>query len=323
MCAALLCTRAVAQMPHDPFHPDSLRDGVAFLASDSMQGRWSGSKECMTAARYIARRFADAGLEPMYDGRFLWPFNGEGDLRTHNVFAVIPGGAKAHEWVLFSAHYDHIGTVQTAQSIQADRGHPQRDKIFNGANDNASGVAGLIAIAEQAARDTTIERTLVFAAFSGEEIGLLGSYAAARAMPVGRIVAQINLEMLGRPEKRLGNHPFVNGSGFSTLRDVLNAALAGTDTTKGEYFSKDIFGSENVFYRSDNYPFYRQGVTAAHTVFVTVPDDVYYHTVDDETETLDFSAMSEVLKKLYRACGPLMDGTATPTKPAKRRARRP
>lgn len=287
-----------------------------------MQGRWSGSKECLVAARYIARRLGDAGLEPLYNGRFLWHFSGEGGLRAHNVFAVIPGGAKAHEWILFSAHYDHIGTEQTAASIRAGFGYPQRDKIFNGANDNASGVAGLIAIAEQAAKDTNIERTLVFAAFSGEELGLLGSYAAADTMAVSRIVAQINLEMLGRPMKKSGNRPFISGSGFSTLRDVLNESLARTDTSEKEYFTKDIFGGEDIFYRSDNYPFYRRGVIAAHTVCVTVPNDVYYHTVDDEIETLDFPSMSDVLRKIYRACGSLMDGSATPGKPVKRRANR-
>ncbi len=313
----------VSAQTGDPFHPDSLRATVSFLANDSMQGRWSGSKECLAAARYIARRFADAGLEPLYNNRFLWSFSKDNGLRTHNVLAVIPGGARAHEWILFSAHYDHIGTEGTAKSIGAGLGFPQRDKIFNGANDNASGVAGLIAIAEQAAGDTGVERTLVFAAFSGEELGLLGSYAAADTMPVGRIVAQVNLEMLGRPMKSLRGRPYISGSDYSTLRNILNAELTRTDSASRDYFVKDLFERDNIFYRSDNYPFYRRGVLAAHTISTTDPTDMYYHTVDDELETLDFSSMSEVLRKIYRACGPLMDGTATPTKPAKRRARRP
>jgi len=316
-------TSAWAQKEPDPFHPDSLRATVSALSHDSMAGRWSGTQEAHRAAQYIAKRFVSAGLRRFINQRFLWYFEHTNGLRAANVFAVVPGRSKAGEWILISAHYDHIGTLETAASINAGFSSGGKDKIFNGANDNASGVAGLLALAQAAARDTTIERTVIFAAFTGEELGLLGSRAAADSLDVRRIVAHINLEMLGRPHTLPGGRPFISGSSRSTLLQILNETLAAADTSAAvrDFFQKDRFEQDQIFYRSDNYPFYQAGVVGAHTICGTSPVDVFYHTPDDEIETLDFEAMSVGLRNLYSAAGALFRGTATPIKPPRRRAR--
>jgi hypothetical protein len=125
----------------------------------------------------------------------------------YNVAGVLPGKSKPEEIILFSAHYDHEGVFIRGK---------KKDSIMNGANDNASGIAALLQLASYFAQRNNNERTLMFCAFSGEELGLLGSKYFVLQMDTKKIIAGINIEMIGIPQ--YGNkNVFITGYDQSTL----------------------------------------------------------------------------------------------------------
>ena len=168
-----------------------------------------------------------------------------------NVLAKLPGrGPRAGESLVFGAHYDHEGI-----------GRPENgDSIYNGAEDNASGTAAMLGAAEGIARSgARPSRTIVFAAFIGEEEGLLGSEALVLAPPaaVGKVVGMVNadyLNLYGRT-RDIGTL----GNDLSTLGDAL-AAAARAESLTVRVDPDDIARSR--FFRSDNYPFARAGIPA-------------------------------------------------------------
>jgi Zn-dependent M28 family amino/carboxypeptidase len=185
-------------------------------------------------------------------------------------------------YVVVSAHYDHVGTKAEGEG----------DLIWNGANDNASGVASLIGIADVLARSKP-GRTVVFIAFYGEEKGMQGSryYAANPVFPLEATVAQINIEQTGRPDDIDGpNERTLNVTGFdySEVAGILGAAAEplGVRVVKRERWS------EMAFERSDNEALAKKGVPA-HTISVAYmfPD---YHKASDHWDKLDYENMSKV-----------------------------
>lgn len=298
------------------FHPDSLGAIVEYLASDSLKGRYSGSEGCTQAAAFIAREFAKAGLAAAdgNDGYFM-----RVTKTWKNVAGVIPGKSKTDELIIFSAHYDHIGTAKTNPRPDVG-GHAKArrgDTIYNGANDNASGVSALISLAKYFAGRNNNERTLLFVAFAGEELGLKGSeYFAARIEPEA-VKTVINIEMIGRPD---GNSkaPYFTGSQESNLYLLLNKRLYATDPEKYKrhFILRDNFHEEKLFFRSDNYPFAQLGIPA-YSFMATNPADKYYHSLADESSTLDYEFMSSIVEAIATSCEGLVNGEDTPSRIAK------
>jgi Zn-dependent M28 family amino/carboxypeptidase len=172
-----------------------------------------------------------------------------------NVLARLPGSdpALAGEVVLISAHHDHLGQHAAAETGQ--------DVIYNGAVDNASGVAALLAIARAAALlETRPRRTLLFAALAAEEQGLLGSRHLARNLPVkpGRVAANVNIDGLNV----LGRTRDLNviGLGKSNVDDYVQALAR----LQGRVVLPDQFPDRGFFYRSDQFSFAKQGIPAAY-----------------------------------------------------------
>jgi Zn-dependent M28 family amino/carboxypeptidase len=288
---------------------------VQTLAADSFQGRLTGSIQASKAALLISDAFKNAGALPIAgnDG-YIMPFTTSDKITAFNVVAALPGHSKAQELVLFSAHYDHIGTKGHSIPIQvADRGgFTKGDTVFNGANDNASGISALIHLARYFAQNPNRERTIVFIAFSGEEEGLLGSKHLAAAFDPKAVTAMINMDMVGRPFSRSYSNPYLTGSELSNLQQLLNKKLFEQAPQYGEhYFESDYLNREHLYSRSDNYPFAQQGIIA-HTIMTSSPFDVYYHTVKDEWETLDFPYMAEVVKAIALASAGLVNGDDNP-----------
>lgn len=294
------------------FHPDSLRAIVEMLASDSMQGRLAGSGNDLSAARYISLQFA-AALEPVSDSGYYVPVKNRG----YNLIGMIRGRSKPAELVLFSAHYDHIGTKRSPKLMRGlpERGKPEKgDTIYNGANDDASGVAVLIALARYYSQLQNNERTLLFAAFSFEEWGLLGSQQFAPLLQADSIIAVVNLEMIGREGSRNKTHPYITGAGESDFIRLLNKRLHAANNSYGrKYFHEDPYYDEHLFERSDNYPFAQRGIPA-HTIMLTSPADKYYHSLNDEAWTLDFPLMSQITKAIALATAGLVSGEDTPSR---------
>ena len=292
-------------------HPDSLRNIVAVLASDSLEGRYTGSPGNEKAALFISNEFKKAGLHPLagFNGYFM-PLGGLGS----NVIGAIQGKSSPGQLVIFSAHYDHIGTHANTSprysvgSAKVEKG----DHIFNGANDDASGVAAVIALGRYFAKQEQPERTILFIAFTGEELGLKGSAVAATIFQPDSIVADINIEMIGRPYLA-NNKPYMTGHAYPELLKLMNKRLYLYNEKKyrRSYIQYDPFPDQNLFERSDNYSFAGKGVPA-HSVMVSSPLDEFYHNENDEAGTLDYNLMSEVIKAIAVGASGLLNGTDSP-----------
>jgi len=289
-----------------------LRSTIEFLASDSLKGRFTGSPEANKAANFIADEFRKAGMKaPDSSGKYLVPFSYFSYPVGNNVIGILPGSERPSELIFFSAHYDHIGTTAPNTYIKIGRRSPEngRDSIYNGANDNASGTASLISLARYFAAAKTNKRTLIFVAFSGEELGLIGSSAlAATLADPGSVTCVINLEMLGR-----GSSPFLTGSQLGDLRSILNKELARIDVNqfKKNFFRAERYREQNLFTRSDNYPFAKLKIPA-HTIMVGSDQDFYYHTVEDEPSTLNYRLIERVTRAIALAVMPIINGEITP-----------
>ena len=216
-----------------------------------------------------------------------------------NVVGMIPGH-RTDEFVLFSAHYDHIG-IRTAVD---------GDSIANGANDDASGTAAVVALGKYFASRGTPERTLLFAAFTAEEAGGYGSRHFSTQLNPDQIVAMFNIEMIGTPATEGPNTAWITGFERSTFGSLLQEAVIGTDYT----FYADPYTTQNLFYRSDNATLARLGVPA-HSISTTPIDvDPHYHQVTDHVETLDLDHMTNTVRAIAMGAETMISGVATPTR---------
>jgi Zn-dependent M28 family amino/carboxypeptidase len=232
----------------------------------------------------------------------------------YNVLAALPGKTKANEVIVFSAHYDHVGTFSSNPWRNENEYAIQNDTIYYGANDDASGVTALILLALFFAALNNNERTLVFVAFSGEELNLAGSHSLLLEIEPTNTVVQINIEMIGR-SKANKLHPFITGANLSNLKTLLNKTLYSLDSNRygKSFFVEDPYRSENLFYRSDNLWLAKKGIPG-HTIMLTSPHDIFYHSVDDEMDTIEFDILIQVIRALALGCEDIIRGTATPTR---------
>lgn len=279
---------------------DDLRHHIETLASDAMKGRATPSPELDEAAAYLATSMAEFGVEASPDGRRRVAVEcGAMGESAFNVLGVVPG--KTAEFVLVTAHYDHVGEARHGD-----------DRVFNGANDNASGVSAMLEIADVLAHaPSPPRRSVAFVGFCGEEQGLRGStaFVADPPLPLSSIVAVLNLEMLGHPDPDRPRRAWVTGHAYSTLRVWLDRG----GESEGVTF---VDGSEvgtvegDAFNRSDNYPFASAGIVA-HTI-AAGPLDEHYHAVSDEASRIDVDAMVPIVRALARATLDLANADARP-----------
>lgn len=292
---------------------------MEILAADSMEGRRTGTAGTARAARFIKGRFAAAGLEAAGDSGFyqLVPMGlverrgrtrprlleswaawdtlpPEGRIKEANIVGVLPGSDPVlkDEFILVTAHYDHVGVGRPVNG----------DSIYNGADDDASGTAALIWIAEKlAAADTSPARSIVFAAVTGEEMGLLGTrwYITDPPVPLESTVANLNIEMIGRPDGEIGpGRAWLTGFERTTMGEILVAAGLPVDP--------DPRPEQNYYERSDNIAFARQGIPA-HTLS-TFGEHPQYHTPEDEARFADPGHMAAMAELARRAVVILADG---------------
>jgi hypothetical protein len=210
-------------------------------------------------------------------------------VRVRNVAGILRGSDPTlrEEYVIISAHYDHLGVREGCG--------PTEDCIFNGANDDGSGTVGVIELAAAlSGLKTKPKRSILFLTFFGEELGLLGSryYGRRPLVPLARTIAQVNLEQIGRTDDSEGpqvSSAAVTGFDFSEV----GALLAASGTSVGVRIFKHPTNSDAFFSRSDNQALADVGVPA-HTVSTAYefPD---YHAVGDEWQKLDYENMGRVL----------------------------
>lgn len=218
-----------------------------------------------------------------------------------NVVGILPGKKKKNEIVIFSGHYDHLGVTKQPK---------QGDSIYNGANDDASGTTAVIELADYFSKQKNNGRTLVFAAFTAEEVGEYGSQYFSGQFDPEEVKAMFNIEMIGSESKWGGNSAFITGFERSDMGKVLQRNLAGSKFT----FYPDPYPEQQLFYRSDNASLARQGVPA-HTISTTQIDkDKYYHQLTDELSTIDIPNMVRIIKAIALSSTTIVDGTDTPSR---------
>ncbi|RYY48452.1 MAG: M20/M25/M40 family metallo-hydrolase [Chitinophagaceae bacterium] len=218
-----------------------------------------------------------------------------------NVIGILPGKSKKDEMVVFSGHYDHIGIGKpTAEG----------DSIFNGANDDAAGTTAVMMLANYFAKEKNNERTLVFVAFTAEEVGGFGSQYFSQQINADKTIAMFNIEMIGTESQWGKNSAYITGFEKSDFGKILQGNLAGSQFR----FEPDPYPKQNLFYRSDNATLAALGVPA-HTISTSKMDtEKYYHTADDEIETLDMVNMTEVIKAIAISSKGIVSGKETPNR---------
>jgi hypothetical protein len=216
-----------------------------------------------------------------------------------NVIGVLPGKSKKDEYVIFSAHYDHLGIGKPDAS---------GDSIYNGANDDAAGTTAVIMLADYFSKIRSNERTLIFATFTGEEIGGFGSQYFSKQIDPDKVVAMFNIEMIGTQSKWGANSAYITGYEKSDFGKILQSNLKGSDF----HFEPDPYPEQNLFYRSDNATLAALGVPA-HTISTSKMDnEPNYHKQSDEVKTLDMENMAEIIKAIAISSKTIVSGKDTP-----------
>lgn len=220
-------------------------------------------------------------------------------LPLTNVAGMIEGKRK-NEYVVFSGHYDHIGISHTVDG----------DSIANGADDDASGTTAMMMLAEYYKKQGQPERTLLFVAFTSEEIGGYGSKYFSEQLNPDQLVAMFNIEMVGKTAKFGPNSAYLTGFERSSLGALMQKRLAGSTYA----IHPDPYPEQNLFYRSDNATLARLGVPAHTISSVQIDLDKTYHTVKDEFENLDMDHMTNMVKLIALASQGVVSGEDTPTR---------
>ena len=291
--AGRLCALQFGTAPHESPHPVvppiEAIDDIRYLSDDRLNGRMTGSPGADSAAEYLARRFAQVGLQPAAGGwfqRFTVAREAPAAQHAHvagvnaaNVIGLLPGRDPElrKEAVIVGAHYDHLG-LGGFGSLDPD----STGKVHNGADDNASGAAMLIRIAQRLASDPPA-RTIIFIAFSGEELGLLGSahYVKQPIYPLATTLAMINLDMVGRlRERRLIVYGSRTAKEFPALLDSLNW-----------YAGLDLKAQGDGYGPSDQSSFYAAGRPVLH-LFTDLHED--YHRTTDDWDKINLKGFDQV-----------------------------
>jgi hypothetical protein len=218
-----------------------------------------------------------------------------------NVLGIIRGSdpTLAHEHILVGAHFDHLGIGRTING----------DSVYNGADDDASGVAAVLEIARLLSAGPRPARTIVLAITTGEEDGLLGInwYIAHPPIPVEQMVAGLMIELIARPDSLAG------GAGKTWLTGFERSTVGDSLAAKGIAVVADPRPSQNFFYRADNFAFARRGIVAHTLSSFSLHSD--YHQPTDDIGRVDFEHMAAVINQAAKAVRTLADGAKPQWKP--------
>jgi Zn-dependent M28 family amino/carboxypeptidase len=282
-----------------------LRRHVEYLASDEFKGRMCGSPENVKASEYIADVYKKLGLAPMGDeddggvrSYFQqFSFRAEGvkaPFHTRNVIAVLPGSDPKvkDEIVVLGAHFDHVGTAKDPDPGRNWVDPDAKDIIFNGADDNASGTAALLMLAQAfASGELKPRRTMVFGHFNGEEWGMKGSEAYLKdpPFPLKNHVAMLNFDMVGRNSERPVWAPLAEScsDGLELKLKIIKPAVGSTDF----------------------HSFLKKKIPAAG-FFTDFHAD--YHGTRDSAEKLDYNRMAKIVRLALRMAMAVADADERP-----------
>jgi aminopeptidase YwaD len=287
--------------------PDSLsiRHDIEYLASPRLAGRLTGTPGNDSAAAYLARRYASFGLEATSPG-FIQKFvarppahSGQSiSLPSQNVVALLPGRDPKlkNEYVVIGAHFDHLGT-STEGALDPDA----RGAVRLGADDNASGTAAVVELARIFSRSPA-RRSIIFANFTGEEEGLLGSAYFVEHMPVAidSVVAMLNFDMVGRMRgDKLIAFGAATATEFPAILERANAATQLKLTAQGDGFGP-----------SDHSSFYAKNIPVLH-FFTDSHED--YHKASDTPDKINAAGEAKIVALAEGVARTIADADSRPT----------
>ncbi len=304
--------------------PNRIQRLLSALAADSMAGRSIGTLGSAMAARLIATEFDDAGVAPAGTSGYVqeiaavrltlpggrsrvmtaeaadtFPDSVKVFLSDRNLIGIVHGSdpTVADEVIVVSAHFDHVGVGRPVDG----------DSIYNGADDDASGVVAVLEVARDLSSGTPPRRTVVFALFTGEEVGGLGSrwYLDHPAVPLDQTVAQLQVEMIGRPDSLAGGPGMLWATGYE--RSTVGAIFSSL----GVPVVADPYPDENFFFRSDNVRFAYEGIPAHTLSSFNLHSD--YHRPSDEVGGVDLDHLVAAIETVIMAVRALADAADAPT----------
>ncbi|GGG46470.1 peptidase M28 [Epilithonimonas arachidiradicis] len=262
---------------------------VSTLASDEMKGRKFGTPENDKAAEYIAQEFKKNNLDYCFGDSYLIPFEYKGQ-KGYNVCGIKKG--KSEQSLAYSAHFDHIGT-----------NNKEGDNIYNGADDDASGVSTVIGLADYF-KDKKTDFSMVFMAFNAEEIGLVGSKALSENQSLNPVFSNIkalfNFEMLATESQFGKNAVFMTGDEFSDFDELINASAVN-----GLKVYPDPYQGQHLFYRSDNVNFVKKKIIAHSISTVDMNKASHYHAVNDDINIVDADNLTNIINNFAKTINKL------------------
>jgi len=266
----------------------NIKTHIKFLSDDALQGRLTGSEGERMALDYIEKQFKALKLQPKGESDSFeqkFPFksgvHGTGTEGTaHNAVAYLDN--KADKTIIIGAHFDHLGLGENGSSLDAN----PKGKIHNGADDNASGVAGVLELARYFSKNKISEKSnFLFICFSGEELGLYGSkyFTDHPSIDLTKVNYMINMDMIGRLNPTTKSIS-VSGSGTSPVWETTLKKMTGTQLT----IKTDSAGVGP----SDHTSFYLKNIPVLHFFTGSHSD---YHKPSDDWDKINYTGEKEVL----------------------------
>lgn len=262
------------------------------LASDENQGRQPGTDGYNRAATFVENYLKDSKVKGYFNGNYKDTMEVRGK-ESYNIVGLIGDKNNGKDYILLGAHLDHLGP-----SKEKD------DAVYNGANDNASGVTAVLQIAQALALKEH-KKNIIVALFTGEESGLLGSKHLAKRLKNENITLSymLNFEMIGTTLTTGPGQVYITGYDMSNLATELNNIV---DKDFVKFLPEEK--SYNLYMRSDNYAFFKEFGVPSHTLSsFDFKNYDYYHKAKDEADQLDIENMNLIIQKSIIAVNKLID----------------
>lgn len=272
-----------------------VKTSMEYLASDELKGRATGSEGVERAAVFIENFFKKNGVKPYFE-TYRDSFK-LGEIDGYNIVGMIEGtdDKLKDEFIILGGHYDHIGKGKTVEG----------DSIANGANDDASGTIAAMEFGRYFSKSKSNKRSILITLYDAEEMGLKGSAHLATKLKESGLNAyiMINFEMIGVPRAGDKSMAYMSGYDRSNFAPTLNK-YAGEEIVGFFPKAKDF----QLFYRSDNFPFFKELNIPAHAISTfDFTNFEYYHHVDDEADKMDYEHMANFINKMVPALEGMMN----------------
>lgn len=292
-----LCVTYFSALSQSEITENEIKEHILFLSSEKNAGRYPGTKGNRKVVKYILNDFKKQGLLPLGKG-FQQKFTarlrvekGEPEkplANTSNVLAYLEGNDPLlkNEYLILGAHYDHLGMGGPSSKSN------KKKTIHYGADDNASGTAALLEIAEKiAANKNLLRRSIIFIAFGAEEQGLLGSqyFVDHSYIPLSQIKLMINMDMVGRLNDV--KHVYINGAGTFPNGVEFMQQLGESQNLTPVVHAGSVGGSDHV-------SFYKKGISVLGMHTGAHPQ---YHTPEDVLELINIPGEKQVSDYIYEA----------------------